>query len=116
LKWEVVFEEFERLRKVNADAIADLAVENFVEMRDHVANPRFLLKKKVEQSLEQRYSGTFIPKYSMVTFHRIPYAVALAKGKVQDQLLKELCEGIDSVERVDWEKADRLMKKYLPEA
>jgi len=116
LNWEAIFGEFERLRKVNADAIADLAVENFVEMRDHVANPRFLLKKKVEQALEQRYTGIFIPKYSMVTFHRIPYAVALAKGKVQDQLLTELCEGIDRVEDVDWTKADRLMKKYLPVA
>jgi len=95
---------------VNTDAIADMAVENFVEMRDHVANQKFLLKKKVELELEKRYPGKFIPKYSMVTFHRIPYSVALAKGKVQDEILRELCEGIDSVDSLDWQNADVLMK------
>src|SRR5262249_4672659 len=85
--WEAVFREHERLRKADTDAIADLAVENFVEMRDHVAHPKFLLKKKVEHALEERFPGLFIPKYSMVTFHRIPYAVALARGRVQDRML-----------------------------
>lgn len=109
--WEKVFREFERQRKVNTDAIADMAVENFVEMRDHVANPKFLLKKKVEQELEKRYPGKFIPKYSMVTFHRIPYVVALAKGKVQDEILRKLCEGIDTVDSLDWGQADVLVKQ-----
>jgi kynurenine 3-monooxygenase len=108
--WENIYREYERLRKVNADAIADLAVENFVEMRDHVADPRFLLKKKVEQALEQRYPGIFIPKYSMVTFHRIPYAAALSRGKVQDSLLSQLCQDIGRVEDLDWRKADALIQ------
>ena len=107
--WASIFAEYERARKVNTDAIADMAVENFVEMRDKVAEPRFLLRKKVELELEKRYPGEFIPKYSMVTFHRIPYAVALEKGRVQDEMLQELCSSISSVEEVDWEKADGLM-------
>ncbi len=76
--WKRVFTEFEEARKANTDAIADLAVENFVEMRDRVADPRFLFRKKVELALEAKYPGLFVPKYSMVTFHRIPYATALS--------------------------------------
>jgi kynurenine 3-monooxygenase len=111
--WERVFEEFERARKVNTDAIADLAVENFVEMRDRVADPRFLFRKKVEMALEARYPQLFVPKYAMVTFHRIPYATALSRGQVQDRMLTELCDGIERVEDLDWSKADRLIRSEL---
>jgi kynurenine 3-monooxygenase len=113
LDWEEMFRAFERLRKENTDAIADLAVENFVEMRDHVAQPKFQLKKKVEQALQERFPDTFIPKYSMVTFHRIPYAVALSRGKVQDRLLDELCASIERVEDLDWPLAERLVRTGL---
>jgi len=108
--WKKVFEEYEELRKINTDAIADLALENFIEMRDHTADPRFLLKKKVEHALEEKYPEAFIPKYSMVSFHRLAYSVALAKGKAQDKILSELCESITSVEELDWGKAERLIK------
>jgi kynurenine 3-monooxygenase len=111
--WEPMFRQFEIERKVNADAIADLAVENFIEMRDLVAQPRFQLKKKVEQALHAKYPDAFIPKYSMVTFHRLPYAVALSKGKIQDRLLSELCDDIDRVEDLDWSKAERLIREQL---
>src|SRR5262249_39214098 len=76
-RWQKVFTEFQKARRVNTDAIADLAVENFVEMRDRVGDRKFLLRKKVELALESRYPQLFVPKYSMVTFHRIPYATAL---------------------------------------
>jgi kynurenine 3-monooxygenase len=111
--WKYVFEEFEQLRKANADAIADLAVENFVEMRDLVAQPKFQLKKKVEQVLQQRFPDTFIPKYSMVTFHRVPYSVALARGRVQDGILDELCTSINSPEEVDVKRAETLIQTKL---
>jgi kynurenine 3-monooxygenase len=111
--WKRVFQEFEQSRKANTDAIADLAVENFVEMRDRVADPRFLFRKKVELALEARYPQFFVPKYAMVTFHRIPYATALKRGKVQDQMLTELCHGIERVEDLDWNKADRLVHSSL---
>lgn len=113
LDWADLFAEYEQLRKVNTDAIADLAVENFVEMRDLVAQPRFLLKKAVEHALQERYPSQFIPKYSMVTFHRFPYSVALSRGKLQDRLLDELCEGIDRPEQVDWVKAERLLQTIV---
>ena len=96
--WEKVFSEFEESRRANTDAIADLAVENFVEMRDRVADPHFLFRKKVELALEAKYPQHFVPKYSMVTFHRIPYSTALKRGRIQDAMLAELCQGIDRVE------------------
>jgi kynurenine 3-monooxygenase len=111
--WERIFREFEQLRKANTDAIADLAVENFVEMRDRVADPRFLLRKKVELALEVRYPHKFVPKYAMVTFHRIPYAMALSRGRVQDRILDQLCDGIENVENLDWRKADSVIRDEL---
>lgn len=112
-EWERVFTEFEAARKVNTDAIADLAIENFVEMRDHVADPRFLFRKRVELALEAKYPKLFVPKYAMVTFHRIPYAVAMKRGIAQDRMLAELCDGIERVEDLDWKKADRMIHAEL---
>jgi kynurenine 3-monooxygenase len=111
--WKTVFREFEVARKVNTDAIADLAVENFVEMRDRVADPRFLFRKKVELALEAKYPQLFVPKYSMVTFHRIPYSTALNRGRVQDEMLAALCDGIERIEELDWERADQLVRTSL---
>lgn len=111
--WPNVFTEFERDRKVNTDAIADLAVENFFEMRDRVADPRFLFRKKVELALEAKYPKIFIPKYAMVTFHRLPYSLAAERGRIQDRMLAELCNGIDRIEGLDWSKADAMIRRDL---
>jgi kynurenine 3-monooxygenase len=112
--WERVFPEFEESRKKNTDAIADLAVENFVEMRDRVADPRFLFRKKVELAMEAKYPGRFVPKYSMVTFHRIPYATAMQRGDIQDRMLTQLCDGIARIEDLNWKLADKLICTELP--
>src|SRR5271163_3160505 len=112
-EWMRVFAEFEKERKVNTDAIANMAIENFIEMRDRVADSRFLFRKKVELALEAKYPQLFVPKYSMVTFHRVPYSVALARGTVQDRMLAELCESIDRVEDLDWDRADHLIRRDL---
>ena len=93
IEWQKLFTDFESSRKPNAEAIADLALENFVEMRDRVADPHFLFKKKVDLALEARFPGLYVPKYAMVAFHRIPYAVAQQRGRIQDRLLDELCAG-----------------------
>jgi len=111
--WPRVFEEFEHQRKVNTDAIADMAIENFVEMRDRVADPRFLFRKKVELALEAKYPGFFVPKYAMVTFHRVPYSVALARGAAQERILAQVCDSIDRVENLDWNKAEQLVRREL---
>jgi kynurenine 3-monooxygenase len=113
--WRTVFEEFEKLRKANTDAIAEMALENFIEMRDLVADPQFLLKKQIELALEEKYPHKFIPRYSMVSFHRIPYLVALERGKIQDRILLELCQSITNAAEVDWRRADQLINQELPD-
>jgi len=82
-------------------------------MRDRVSDPRFLFRKKVELALEARYPRLFVPKYAMVTFHQVPYATALNRGQVQDRMLAQLCDGIDSVEDIDWNNAKRLIHSHL---
>jgi kynurenine 3-monooxygenase len=111
--WPVLFSAFEKARKADTDAIADLAIENFVEMRDRVADPRFLFRKKVELELEKKYPGRFVPKYAMVTFHRTPYSVAAQRGAVQDRMLGELCDSVQRLEDIDWRKAEALVQQKL---
>lgn len=111
--WQKVFQEFEKLRKVNTDAIADLSIENFTELREKVSDSKFLLKKKLELVIAQKYPKLFISKYSMLAFHRIPYSEARLQGRIQERILDELCELIDEVEEVNWEKAEELLKERL---
>ncbi len=93
--WERIYTHFSRLRKADADAIADLAIENFIEMRDLTADPIFQRKRKLELLLETAYPDKFLSKYGMVTFFRIPYAQALERGRIQDQILMEICRDTD---------------------
>ncbi|WP_440069413.1 FAD-dependent monooxygenase [Tenacibaculum discolor] len=86
--WEVTFKAYEKARKEDTDAIADLAIDNFYEMRDHVANPLFKQKRKLEMDLEKTFPTEYFSKYSMVTFNEeIPYAEAMKKGRAQDKAL-----------------------------
>jgi kynurenine 3-monooxygenase len=89
--WPTLFAEFERRRKPNADAIARMALENYVEMRDTVLDPRFQRHKALAVELEKRFPDRFIPRYSMVMFHpEIPYAEALRRGAIQSEILRQL--------------------------
>jgi len=114
--WEKVFGEFTNLRKEDADAIADLAIENFVEMRDLVAHKDFILKKKADVLLEQRYPDSFISKYSMVTFHHIPYSKAMKRGQIQDRILMEICSKINNIEELNLETAFAQIQKEFEKA
>ncbi|MAD96663.1 MAG: kynurenine 3-monooxygenase [Flavobacteriaceae bacterium] len=89
--WEDVFREYQKVRKVNTDSIADLAIDNFYEMRDHVANPLFKEKRKIEMDLEKHFPEEYFSKYSMVTFREdISYHEAMVKGRAQDKALLNL--------------------------
>lgn len=89
--WDSLFAEVERRRRPNADAIAQMALENYVEMRDTVLEPRFQRHKALAVGLEKRFPDRFIPRYSMVMFHpEIPYAEALRRGSVQSEILTQL--------------------------
>src|SRR3984893_14949329 len=81
------FVEYFQRRKVNADALADLALENFIEMRDKTASRAFRAKKKLDHFLEAVLPGSYWPLYPMVTFPRIPYAEAARRARLQDRIV-----------------------------
>jgi len=107
------FAEFERRRRPNAEAIAAMALENYVEMRDSVADAAFLLRRELGRLLGERHPQRFVPRYSMVTFSRMPYAQAFARGAVQEALLRELTIGKRGIEDIDLATADALVAERL---
>lgn len=111
--WTVAMEAFNRLRPADANALADMALENYVTMRDSVLDPRFSLKKSLGFQLEREYPSRFIPRYSMVMFHRIPYAEAKRRGVIQQAILEELIDDVESLEQVDMVKAGELVQQRL---
>ena len=101
--WSKAVPQFQRLRKEDSDAIAQLALDNFVEMRDLVADPDFLLRKKIEARLHERYPAQWIPLYSMVTFHEeIRYSEALEMGRRQKVIMDKVM-GTPDIAKT-WEK------------
>lgn len=88
--WTALMANFTRLRKANGDAIGDLALRNFIEMRDRTGDPRFLLRKRIERRLTDRHPNRWVPLYSMVTFTHLPYAEALELGRIQDGIMEEV--------------------------
>jgi kynurenine 3-monooxygenase len=113
--WATVFTVFEKEQIANANAIADMALENYIEMRDTVRSPKYLLRKELSFELERRLPRRFIPRYSMIMFHdEIPYAIAQERGIVQQRLLEELTEDIDSIDEIDIDAAVRTVESRLP--
>lgn len=88
--WKKILPEYQLARKPNSDAIADLAVMNFIEMRDLVGSPTFLLQKKIEARIHEKHPQKWLPLYSQVTFSSIPYAEALANGRRQQAIMQEV--------------------------
>ncbi|MEP6938435.1 MAG: NAD(P)/FAD-dependent oxidoreductase [Rudaea sp.] len=108
-----VFAEFEQRRKPNADAIAAMALENYVEMRDRVDDADFLLMRALERVLAARHPARFVPRYWMVTFTRLPYSVAFERGEIQAAILRELTAGKSRIEDIDLARADALIDARL---
>ena len=100
------FAAFERERAPNAAAIQHMALENYLEMRDRVDDPDFLLQRELELALQDRHPGRFVPHYTMVTFMLIPYATALARSDIQREILVEATRGLRSLQGVDWQAVD----------
>ncbi len=93
--WEKVFYHFQEARVGNADAIADLAIDNFHEMQDRVDDADFMKKRKIEMQLEQQFPD-YYSKYSLVTFQpKMPYMEAMKRGRAQDDLLLKICSQQD---------------------
>ncbi|HWE23896.1 MAG TPA: NAD(P)/FAD-dependent oxidoreductase, partial [Myxococcales bacterium] len=112
-QWEDAFARFSEARKPDADAIADLAVENFVEMRDKVADREFVLWKEVEAELSRRFPGEYLSRYQLVTFTRVPYRVAQEAGRIQLDLLRSLTANVRSAAEVDYAKAQSAIRARL---
>ena len=90
--WESIFQEYQKERKPNADAIAELSYRNFVEMSSKTADPRFLLQKKIEKRFAKKHPDKWIPLYSRVTFSDRPYSEALAIGDQQEKIMQHVME------------------------
>ena len=113
--WETVFAQFGAARKPNTDAISAMALENYLEMRESVADPEFQLQQALSLELERRFPLRFIPRYSMVMFHHeIPYLTAQQRGAVQADILSDLTRGAASLSEVNFERAEQEIRKRLP--
>lgn len=105
--WAAILPEYQFLRKPDGDAIADLAIANFVEMRDKVADKRFLLQKKIEAAFSAKHPDKWIPAYSMVTFSpQIRYSEALARGNKQQSIMDKIMEQPEIESKWDTEQVE----------
>jgi kynurenine 3-monooxygenase len=113
--WADAFRSFEQARRPHTDAIADMAIENYLEMRDTVRDPKFHLQKALSLELERRFPRRFVPRYSMVMFHdEIPYGVAMERGRIQNKILAQLTRNADSLTVIDFDAASRMIEERLP--
>lgn len=108
-----VFELFFDARKTNTDAIADLAVENFTEMRDKVGDERFLLKKAIEHRIEQEMPDIYRSRYAMVMYSSNPYRHCLEAGEIQNEILEDLVDTAQKPEDVNMRLARDLIERKL---
>ena len=104
---------YEAERKPNAAAIQQMALENYIEMRDKVDDVDFLLQRQLELALQERHPGRFVPHYTMVTFMRIPYAEALERSDIQRDILVEATRGHDSLDSIDWDAVAAEIRERL---
>jgi kynurenine 3-monooxygenase len=111
--WDLVLPEYQNLRKPDGDAIAQLALDNFIEMRDLVADADFLLRKKIEAHLHSLYPNDWIPLYSMVTFYeQIRYSEAYRNGQIQKKIMDEVMRKPDIA--TNWQNLnfEEIVQKY----
>lgn len=108
--WPAIFDEYSRERKPDGDALQDLSLENYYVMRDYVADPAFLLRKKIEAKFSELYPDKWMPLYSQVTFSEIRYSVAYKQGQVQSAIMDQVMEMPGIEEKWD---APEVMDKIL---
>lgn len=111
--WDQAIEIFDRTRVADGNAVANLALRNFIEMRDLVADPKFLLRKKIEGHLHKTWPEAFIPLYSQVSFSEIPYHRAWQEGLDQDALFEEILAIPGVKEKWDSPEVEAVFKSWL---
>jgi len=107
--WKKVFEDYQKLRKPDGDAVQDLSLHNYYVMRDYVADPDFLLQKKFERRIQELYPEKYMPLYSQVSFSTIRYSEAWDKGMKQDQFIKDIMKNHDVESLINQNKVDDLI-------
>jgi kynurenine 3-monooxygenase len=112
--WDAIFEEFQQLRKPDADAIAELALNNFVEMRDKVGKASFLLQKKIEARFSEKHPTKWTPLYTMVTYSpQIRYSEALREGNRQEEIMQKVMSVPGIENKWDSDEVENLMLNLL---
>ena len=112
--WAEILTEYQQLRKPDGDAIADLALNNFVEMRDKVADSKFLLQKKIEAAFSKKYPDKWIPAYAQVTFSpHIRYSEALVSGQKQEAIMQQIMSIPDIENKWQDEEIEKLILEKI---
>ena len=112
--WGKIMPEYQLLRKADGDAIADLAIANFVEMRDKTGDPKFLLQKKIEAKFSEKYPDKWIPLYSMVTYSpHLRYSFALNEGIKQQAIMDKIMIMPNIEEKWDSEEVENAILSSL---
>lgn len=112
--WNTIFREFEKSRKPDGDAIAELAIDNYIEMRDKVADPKFLLQKKIEARFSEKYPEKWTPLYAMVTYRTdLRYSEALSRGKKQEEIMQKIMATPDIEKKWDSLEIEKMILGYL---
>jgi kynurenine 3-monooxygenase len=106
--WKTIFSEYEKSRKPNADAIAELSYRNFMEMSSKTADEKFLLQKKIEKHFAEKHPKKWLPLYDRVTFSHRPYSEALAIGDFQNAIMEEVLK-IENIENI-WDSEEIELK------
>ncbi len=91
--WDLLFEKYNKIRKADGHAIANMAIENYLEMRDHVTQKKFIKNKEISNKLWKKFPNRFVPRYNMVSFTSIPYSEVYERGKIQNEIINNInCE------------------------
>ncbi len=113
--WQKIIPAFQRTRKPDADAVGELALRNFIEMRDLVADKKFVLRKKIEKLMHERYPAQFTPLYAMVTFSDTPYSKALALGKTHDSFFEKMGDLDGLEEKLNAPEGKQMIESWVKE-
>jgi kynurenine 3-monooxygenase len=111
--WSIVMPKTFAMRKPAADAILELALRNYIEMRDKTADPEFLLQKKIEARFSAKHPDLWMPLYSQVSFSNIPYHEALANGDRQDAIMREVLKRADIESMWDHEDVEQQIMQLI---
>jgi len=99
--WAVILSEFSRIHVKNGHSIAKMAIENYLEMRDHVNDPIYKKRRKLELKMERMFPDEFIPRYSMVSFHQTPYSEVYKRGEKQHKIIEAMLKNFNDISEID---------------